>query len=227
VESVAMQVLDLILDLSFSKRANGILRKNIVGVSPANYLMNFQPSVISFPSEQSLLELFSPTSNRSVTGQGSQGLDLFSKNQSRRLFGKYVSNTKFFVPPAEEFSSNEQLKLVHWHYAQNQRTILDLFESMLIAHPGLFRNFTDMLLIRVTSSYPMPSDEQYNDILPTRSNYDADIFLKKILTQNPILISMLSTLANGVLIFFSNFIHFKKPNWRLLLQTQENFVNAW
>eukprot|EP01132_Coremiostelium_polycephalum_P002458 gene2458-3035_t len=54
---------------------------------------------------------------------------------------------------------------------------------------------TDQFLLRVLSSFPNPSYDNYQEILPKQSNYERDIFIRKIFQQNPFLYRVLEIIS--------------------------------
>lgn len=131
-------------------------------------------------------------------------------NKSRRLFSKDMQQDKVIPPPVQTTLKDfERKKIEKFSFIENQQILLDIIQSILKKQPKIYHKFTDILLTRITSSYPVPSDEQYLEILPRRSNYDFDVFIRKIFIQNPIFIGFLSILADDPVEFIKSYIIIK------------------
>ena len=184
---ISLQIIDLLLDISFSERADGILRSKVSGtIPPANCLLLPDPIMLNF-AFQSSHEKAKPV----------QRASMLEYNKTRRLFGKDMQQDKVIPPPvAESTEEHKRKKLEKFCCKENQQVILDIAGALLKNTPNSYSRFTDILLTRITSAYPVPSDEQYLEILPRRSNYDFDVFTRKIFIQNPIFIGFLSILAS-------------------------------
>lgn len=178
------------MDFSFSKKADGVLRKEQAGlVPPANYLLVPDPILL-------ISSLESNTDNDSEEGIIKESL--LDNNKNRKLFEKEKMQDKTIPPPT--ITSAEEIKkrkLTEYCYFENQQIILDIIDSVARQTPQNYMKFSDIVLIRITCSYPVPSDEQYLEILPRRSNYDFDVFIRKIFIQNPILVGFMHILANS------------------------------
>jgi hypothetical protein len=57
-------------------------------------------------------------------------------------------------------------------------------------------------LIQLSTQAPVPTYEQYAEVLPKISPFERDIFLRKAFKQNPILLDILELIATGTNFFF-------------------------
>jgi hypothetical protein len=185
------------MDLIFSDRVNGILRRKVAGmVPPANYLLQPDPILLSSVSSTSVTaSSTSPPTNENGPSH------LLEGNRTRRLFAKNSQQDKVIPPPkVVSQAEHEQRKRAEFRMAENQRVILELISGLLQDHPHGYGKFADILLTRISSSLALPTDEQYLEVLPKRTGFDFDVFTRKIFVQNPILVSLLCLLASGKLL---------------------------
>lgn len=197
-DSAAMQLLDLVLDWSFSSHANDLLRKVVAGmVGPTNYLLLPDPQRVS----GAFRALFYSTDT-----DESDATALEHSNRTRRLFGKHGQQSKVFPPPAEpSHRAHEENKRKKMALAYNQATLVRLVSQVLDAMPTMEGKFGEVLLVRMSSPYPLPSDEQYLEVLklivsprkgaPKPSFFEYDLYVRKLFIQNPVLIQYVALWA--------------------------------
>ena len=65
-------------------------------------------------------------------------------------------------------------------------------------HADSVAALTHHVLKRLTSKNPIPSLEQYRELLPRRPVFERDQFLRSLFAQNPFLIHVLDVIATGM-----------------------------
>jgi hypothetical protein len=210
-------LMDFLIDIIFSSESNNILREEVSPlVPPANSLIPPQPNFLTFQFPELMNHRLSGTmfvassttfvssssNNNSLTTTTTTIEDetydsLFEKNKKRRLVSRNNLQTKFFAPPKNDTPPHDQLEHRYSSIAANQRHFFDLFSFCLQKSQVNYAHLASALISRMSSFYPVPAIEQYDDVLPKRSNFEVDIYTRKLVDQNPILIKLLHLISTG------------------------------
>jgi len=73
--------------------------------------------------------------------------------------------------------------------------LISLLARCTYNHPSYIANLTEQFLARLSTAAPLPTYEQYAEVLPKISPFERDIFLRKIFKQNPVLLDILEIIA--------------------------------
>eukprot|EP00026_Physarum_polycephalum_P001777 Phypoly_transcript_01779.p1 GENE.Phypoly_transcript_01779~~Phypoly_transcript_01779.p1 ORF type:complete len:1029 (-),score=194.94 Phypoly_transcript_01779:18-3104(-) len=214
-------VVTLLLEFIFSSQATNVIREPIsTPLPPTNCLPRPPQTEDNNMEKKRLLEMnytrhwraqihnrlgsgvFIPKRQRLADSDAPRGFPTISvrnNNIHNDLDDGVKLNGHVTIDPDLELYGGDALAL-------RRGAVVSLLGRCVAQQPiSYFATLTDQYLVHLSTQAPVPTYEQYAEVLPKISPFERDIFLRKVFKQNPILLDILELIADEPLEFIKLF----------------------